>query len=114
MVTTQQLEEALNTACENMFLEYANNWLTLECMASDKHMSVNALRAMIEHGKAINNARLFPTHEQIFERVRELFNGNMNHASMHNRESLDDLILDLVQYRESLPLVAEYMKHKLL
>jgi len=38
----------------------------------------------------------------------------MNHASMHNRESLDDLIADLLQYRAELPMVSEYMKENLL
>jgi hypothetical protein len=56
----------------------------------------------------------YPTHEQIYEQVRKLFTGNMNHASMHNRESLDDLIADLLQYRAELPLVSEYMKENLL
>ena len=52
----------------------------------------------------------YPTHEEIYEQIRKLVLGNCNHASMHNRESLDDLIADLEQYRDTLPSADEYMK----
>jgi hypothetical protein len=38
----------------------------------------------------------------------DLFNGNVNYSGMHNRESLDDLIYDLEQYRRTLPTIEEY------
>jgi hypothetical protein len=52
----------------------------------------------------------YPTHEEIYEQIRKLVNGNCNHASMHNRESLDDLIADLEQYRNTIPSIEEYLE----
>lgn len=51
-----------------------------------------------------------PTHEEIYEQIRKLVLGNLNHASMHNRESLDDLIADLEQYRDTLPSIGDYLE----
>lgn len=51
-----------------------------------------------------------PTHEEIYEQIRKLVLGNCNHASMHNRESLDDLIADLEQYRDTLPSIGDYLE----
>jgi len=56
----------------------------------------------------------FPTHEEIYKQMLELFNGNVNYPGMHNRESLDDLISDLIQYRSTLPTVNEYIAYELL
>lgn len=56
----------------------------------------------------------FPTHEEIYERMFELFTANANWRGMHNRESLDDLISDLEQYRRTLPTCDQYMAANLL
>ena len=50
------------------------------------------------------------THEKINDTVKELVEANMNFHGEHNRESLDDLIADLTQYRDSLPTCEEYME----
>jgi hypothetical protein len=55
MTTEQYLREALDTACVNMYLEYVNDYLTLEYMANNKNMSVNALKAMVDRGREIFN-----------------------------------------------------------
>jgi len=56
----------------------------------------------------------FPSHEEIYKQMLELFNASANWRGMHNRESLDDLISDLEQYRRTLPTVEEYIVHDLL
>jgi hypothetical protein len=55
MTTDQELKNALDLACVNMYLEYVNDYLTLEYMANNKNMSVNALKAMVDHGRKIFN-----------------------------------------------------------
>ena len=56
----------------------------------------------------------FPTHEEIYKQMLELFNASVNWRGMHNRESLDDLISDLEQYRRTLPTCEQYMEMNLL
>jgi hypothetical protein len=56
----------------------------------------------------------YPTHEEISAEIAKLVLVNMNNAFQHNRESLDDLIIDLTLYRETLPLAIQYMKKGLL
>jgi hypothetical protein len=56
----------------------------------------------------------FPTHEEIYKKMLDLFNASANWRGMHNRESLDDLISDLEQYRGTLPTCDEYMAKNLL
>ena len=56
----------------------------------------------------------YPTHEEIGDKVNVLVQGNMNFSCQHNRESLDDLISDLTQYRQSMANVDDYMKKNLL
>jgi hypothetical protein len=56
----------------------------------------------------------FPTHEEIYKKMLDLFNASANWRGMHNRESLDDLISDLEQYRHTLPTCDEYMAKNLL
>lgn len=56
----------------------------------------------------------FPTHEEIYKKMLDLFNASANWRGMHNRESLDDLISDLEQYRRTLPTCDEYMAKNLL
>jgi hypothetical protein len=51
----------------------------------------------------------FPTHEEIKIQVRELVNSNIDGPYKHNCESLNDLIADLIQYRDSVPTVQEYL-----
>ena len=50
----------------------------------------------------------YPTHEEIYEMMEKLFETSVNYPGMHNRESLDDLISDLEQYRKTLPSIKEY------
>ena len=52
----------------------------------------------------------YPTHKAIAAEVEKLVSENINHESAHNRENLDDLISDLIQFRNTLPSVNEY-KH---
>lgn len=56
----------------------------------------------------------FPTHEEIYKKMLDLFNASVNWRGMHNRESLDDLISDLEQYRRTLPTCEQYMEMNLL
>lgn len=51
--TRKQIKAALDRACLKMYLEYVNDYLTLECMAGDKNMSVNVLKAMVDSGREI-------------------------------------------------------------
>ena len=51
----------------------------------------------------------YPTHEEIYEMMEKLFKANVNFNGMHNRESLDDLISDLKQYRKTLPSIKKYL-----
>ncbi len=51
----------------------------------------------------------YPTHESISIEVHKIVKGNMDFHAEHNRESLDDLISDLIQYRNTLPTVNEYL-----
>lgn len=55
--TEKEIEQALNMACEKMYLEYVNDYLTLEYMAKNKNMSINALKAMVDEGRKIHNKR---------------------------------------------------------
>lgn len=62
----------------------------------------------------IQTANKFPLHEEIYEKMLELFKGNVNSPYQHNRESLDDLIADLEQYRRTLPTADEYLANGVL
>lgn len=53
--TEKQAKEALDRACLRMYLEYVNDYLTLDFMARDKNMSANALKAMVDSGREIHN-----------------------------------------------------------
>lgn len=55
--TEKQLRENMDTVWENTYLEYVNDYLTLEVMALDKNMSVNALRAIVDRGRDIYQGR---------------------------------------------------------
>jgi len=56
-MTTTKLKEKFDEYCENVYLEYVNDYLTLEVMSLDKNMSVNALKAIVDHGRQLNMER---------------------------------------------------------
>ena len=58
----------------------------------------------------IKKTPLLPTHETISKAVDYIVKMNMDNGFEHNRESIDDLIRDLSQYRDELPTCEEYME----
>ena len=56
----------------------------------------------------------YPTHEQIAEQILKLVNSNLSCPHTHNRENLDDIIADLMQYRDTIPTIEEYIDKNLL
>ena len=60
----------------------------------------------------INVADDYPTHEEILSNIREIVDENIGYSEgrEHSRETLDDIISDLVQYRNGLPSAEDYMK----
>lgn len=53
----------------------------------------------------------FPSHTNIGMEVEAIVHGNaLFDKHQHNRETLDDLISDLIQYRKTLPTADEYMQ----
>jgi hypothetical protein len=56
----------------------------------------------------------YPTHEEIAEQILKLVNSNLNHQCAHNRENIDDIIVDLQQYVRTIPTVQEYIDKNLL
>ncbi len=60
---------------------------------------------------SIDTEKNFPSHTNIGMEVEAIVHGNaLFDPHQHNRETLDDLISDLIQYRNTLPTVNEYMK----
>ena len=59
-----------------------------------------------------NVADDYPTHEEILSNIREIVDENIgyNEGREHSRETLNDIIDDLVQYRNGLPSTDDYMK----
>jgi hypothetical protein len=56
----------------------------------------------------------YPTHEEIATQILAIVNGNLDCACAHNRENLNDIIQDLLRYRESIPTVSDYAEKNLL
>ena len=56
----------------------------------------------------------YPTHEEIAEQILKLVEANLNCPHAHHRENLDDIIADLMQYRDTIPTVEEYIDKNLL
>ena len=55
--------------------------------------------------------KTFPSHTEIGMTVEAIVHGNaLFDKHQHSRESLDDLISDLIQYRDTLPTADEYMQ----
>jgi len=53
----------------------------------------------------------FPSHTDIGMEVEGIVHANaFFDEHQHNRETLDDLIADLIQYRNTLPTADEYME----
>jgi hypothetical protein len=55
-----------------------------------------------------------PTHEEIAREIQKIIDGNLNCCHCHNRENLNDIISDLIQYQDSLRTADEYMEMGLL
>ena len=51
----------------------------------------------------------YPTHDTIATEIHKLVNAHVNFHAAHNRENLDDLIYDLIQYMQTLPTVGQYI-----
>lgn len=61
-----------------------------------------------------NTMKTMPSHTEIAEQVTEFVGLCMNTDFSHNREGLDILIADLMQYRNTIASVEEYMDKNLL
>ena len=58
-----------------------------------------------------NAEKNFPSHTNIGMEVEAIVHSNaLFDPHQHNRETLDNLISDLIEYRDSLPSVEEYVK----
>jgi len=59
-----------------------------------------------------NVADDYPDHQQILSNIREIVDENIGYGEgrEHSRETLDDIIDDLVRYRNGLPSTDDYMK----
>tara|TARA_E500000318_G_scaffold34720_1_gene33979 strand:- start:9314 stop:9856 length:543 start_codon:yes stop_codon:yes gene_type:complete len=59
-----------------------------------------------------NVADDYPDHEEILSNIREIVDENIGYdeGRQHSRETLNDIIDDLVQYRNGLPSTDDYMK----
>ncbi len=59
-----------------------------------------------------NVADDYPDHEEILSNIREIVDENIGYdeGREHSRETLNDIIDDLVQYRNGLPSTDDYMK----
>ena len=58
--------------------------------------------------------KYYPAHEVIADQIMKLVEVNLNCPHTHNRENLDDIIADLMQYRDRIPTVEEYIDNNLL
>jgi hypothetical protein len=112
-MTTEKLKEFVDNACVRLCQEYVNNALTRDHNAQILGVKPELFNAMVDRGKVVIHKR-FPTHEVIYENVRNHVQNNMNCYGQHNRESLNDLISDLISYRDSLPTVEDYARNELL
>lgn len=54
--------------------------------------------------------KTIPSHAEIAKQVIEFVDLCINTSSSHNREGLDILIADLMQYRNTIASVEEYIK----
>ena len=68
--------------------------------------------SQVNEGMFGNVADDYPDHEQILANIREIVDENIGHGEghQHSRETLDDIIDDLVRYRNGLPSAEDYMK----
>jgi hypothetical protein len=51
----------------------------------------------------------FKSHEEIADFTRLIVDGNLKCEYAHNRENLEDIIEDLIRYRDSLPSIKQYL-----
>jgi hypothetical protein len=56
----------------------------------------------------------YPTHEEIEKQIRKIVDKHLYHQCAHNRENLDDIISDPMQYRDTVPTVEDYREWNLL
>jgi|TARA_R110000803_G_scaffold22430_1_gene55839 hypothetical protein len=59
------------------------------------------------------NEDTFESHQEIKDTILNVVEGNFGDHE-HARESLDDIIVDLISFREVLPSIEAYMKSDLL
>ena len=59
------------------------------------------------------NEDTFESHQEIKDTILNVVEGNFG-DNEHARESLDDIIVDLISFREVLPSIEAYMKSDLL
>ena len=52
----------------------------------------------------------YPTHKAVGAEIRNFVELCLDNEYMHNREGLEDLIADLMQYRNTLPTCEQYME----
>ena len=52
----------------------------------------------------------FPKHDRINTEMRNIVSKNISIGHEHARETLDDVIADLIQYRDSIATSDEYVK----
>ena len=58
-----------------------------------------------------NAEKTYPSHTNIGMEVEAIVHSNaLFDPQQHNRETLDHLISDLIQYRDTLPTIDEYVK----
>jgi len=50
-----------------------------------------------------------PPHAEIRDQINKIVQSNLECSFAHNRENLEDVIADLIQYRDTLPTIQEYM-----
>ncbi len=59
----------------------------------------------------MSNPEKYPSTVEIKEEAKSLVRDNFRFENaIHNRENLDDLISDLIQYRDSLPTWEQYQE----
>jgi hypothetical protein len=79
-------------------------------MKTDKDLIFEAYTKTLNED--INVADDYPTHEEILSNIREIVDENIGYSEgrEHSRETLNDIIDDLVRYRNGLPSTDDYMK----
>ena len=85
---------------------------TLEEDDNDEYAPADDQALDIAPEEGDNVADDYPDHEEILSNIREIVDENIGYdeGRQHSRETLNDIIDDLVQYRNGLPSTDDYMK----